>query len=104
MPLQAGHPEHLAVVQVEIDAGETRAGSKIACPQRNVRGRGRHPLGVEALHLPPEHLGDDFIVAHFANRMARDGLAIAEHGDPVGNLSHLGQPMRDEDHQQSRSG
>ena len=31
MPLQAGDAEHLALVQVEIDAGETRAGSKAAC-------------------------------------------------------------------------
>ena len=38
-----------------------------------------------------------------ADRMARDGLAVAEDGDAVGDLPHLGQPVRDEDHQHSRS-
>jgi len=67
-------------------------------------GGGRSPGGIEAVHSPPEHLGNDLVVADRAGIMGSDRHAVAEDGDAIGDLADLGETMRDVDDETAARG
>ena len=89
--LQAADAEHLALVQVEARHPCRRWPTERSRTRSAMRSVAVGlPLGIEPVEPPAEHLGDDLVVADRAGLVRGDGHAVAEHGDAVGDVAHLG--------------
>ena len=95
--LQSADAHHLALLEVEVDALQAVADRQPADLQGDAVGRGRLPLGIEAVEPAAEHLGDDLVVGDRCHLVSRDGHAVPEDGDASGEVSHFGEAMRDVD-------
>ncbi len=77
---------------VSTDADDRRHGVVAVCT-----GWGVGDL-LEQLQLTAEHRGDQLVVGHAAGEVLTDQAAVAQHRHPVGDLVHLIEEMRYEQH------
>ena len=106
---QAGHADHLAAAQLEIERGDARLASEPGGPQERRR---RPSVSVASLHLVLErlehgelaadHLRDELEPRQLRREVFADEAAVAQHGDAVGDAVHLIEEVGDEQHRDAR--
>ena len=98
----AGDPHDLAGTDSEADIAQRRQPAVVARPQfldfeDHVALRRRARPAVEA-DLSADHHAHQLVLAEFGRRARRHLLAVAQHRHRVGDLHHLFQMVRNEDH------
>ena len=101
-PEQPGDPDHLAVVDVDVGRLERAAPADAGRSQDGCAGAVDLAVGDrrqcrELVQLPADHLRDELTARKVVHGVFADELAVAQHGDAVGDLVHLIEEVADEE-------
>ncbi len=94
---QAGDAEDLAAAQPECDPADRRRRRDVDDVDEHLLARRRGALGEQRVDRPADHLRDQRLVGHLGEGAGGHAAAVAEHGEPIGDLAHFLEEMADVD-------
>ena len=95
---QPGEAQDFPGVQIEFDAREDPFAAEPAHPADQLALAAHAGVGaVKAVDRPPHHVADQQVPGDLGFRAGGDVPAVAQNGDPVGDLEHFLKPVADEE-------
>ena len=94
---QARQSEDLSAVEAERHVLDPTGHGEVLDLQDHLRIRDETLGWIHLTQLAAHHQGSHGVLVQVGDRLGRDQPSVTQHSDPVGDLLHLGQFVRDED-------